>query len=122
MYGNYLRNLLSIISTKPGCAHDWVPPYTSEHRATLMTMHSLATFLQRKGDLAAAEPLTRETLALRQRVLGDDDPDTWKSMSDLAYMMLNKGDLVAGGLTLSYSGTCSFCTESIIYYDVCVFK
>ena len=56
----------------------------SERRARLELE---AKVLQDQGQYARAEELYREALATRQRTLGDDHPDTLRSMSNIAVVL-----------------------------------
>ncbi|KAK9384161.1 hypothetical protein V1515DRAFT_589424, partial [Lipomyces mesembrius] len=72
-----------------------------EHPATLWSMNSLAVLFNRKGNLASlfnrkgkyetAEPLCKETLRLRKKVLGEEHPDTLTSMHSLASLFHSQG-------------------------------
>jgi tetratricopeptide (TPR) repeat protein len=44
-----------------------------------------------QGDLAGAEPLYRRSLAIYERALGPEHPNTAQSMSNLAQMLRDKG-------------------------------
>jgi len=50
---------------------------------TLTAMSDRGFYLQRAGELEAAEPLLREALAGRRRVLGNDHEETLASLTDL---------------------------------------
>ena len=47
-----------------------------KHKDTLVTINNLASMLDTRGDLAAAEPLYREALQARRETLGDRHKDT----------------------------------------------
>ena len=47
------------------------------------------------GDLAAAEPLSREALEVRRETLGNRHPHTLISISGLGQLLMAKGDLSA---------------------------
>jgi uncharacterized protein HemY len=49
--------------------------------------------LQREGRLADIEPILQEVLAERQDTLGDDHPDTLKSISTLGRLLQVQGKL-----------------------------
>ena len=49
-----------------------------------MSMSNLAKSLRHQGKYAEAEAIHRQTLRLRETVLGKDHPDTLMSMSNLA--------------------------------------
>ena len=51
--------------------------------------------MKEKGDLAAAEPLSREALEGRREKLGARHPDTLSSISNLGLLLMAKGDLAA---------------------------
>jgi hypothetical protein len=46
------------------------------HPDTARSLHNLATLHRHQGDPAAARPLFERALAIRERVLGPDHPDT----------------------------------------------
>jgi len=48
--------------------------------------------LKKKGDYEAAEPLLREALAIRRRILNEDHPDVGFSCNNLALLLAEKGD------------------------------
>ncbi len=51
--------------------------------------------LQAQGDLAAARPLFERALAIREKALGPDHPDTATSLNNLAELLQAQGDLAA---------------------------
>ena len=51
--------------------------------------------MKEKGDLTAAEPLSREALEGRREKLGARNPDTLSSTSNLGLLLMEKGDLAA---------------------------
>ena len=51
--------------------------------------------MQKKGDLAAAEPLYREALEARREILGNRHPSTLGSINNLGALLQDKGDLAA---------------------------
>ncbi|KAK7994247.1 kinesin light chain [Apiospora marii] len=59
--------------------------------STLDSMNNLALVLNRQGKYAEAEEMHRETLALRETVLGREHPDTLDSMNALAIVLGNQG-------------------------------
>lgn len=70
-----------------------------EHPYTLRSMGLLASTLWARGDLAGAQTLDEQVLAVRRRVLGAEHPDTLTSMNNLASALWGKGDF-AGARTL----------------------
>lgn len=56
-------------------------------------MNNLAVFLELLGRRAEAEPFLREALERRRRVLGEDDPDTIQSITNLGGLMRAQGKL-----------------------------
>ena len=66
-----------------------------EHPETLTTRNNLAFCLRAMGDLAAAEPLFRRTLADRERAQGPEHPNTLTSRNNLADCLWAMGDLPA---------------------------
>ena len=59
------------------------------------SLNNLAALLQDKGDYAAAEPLYRRALAIREKALGPDHPNVALSLNNLAVLLWNKGDYAA---------------------------
>ena len=51
--------------------------------------------LESKGDYAAAEPLYRRALAIAEKTLGPDHPNTAMSLDNLAGLLASKGDYAA---------------------------
>ena len=49
---------------------------------------SLAEILRQRGDLTAAEPMLRNTLAVRFQKLGEEHPDTLLAMVSVAVVLL----------------------------------
>ena len=68
------------------------------HTHTEMRIENLGGLLQDKGDLAAAEPLSREALEVRRETLGNRHPDTLISINNLGILLKVKGDLAAAEL------------------------
>ena len=56
-----------------------------------MALSALASALSDARQYDRAEPLFRETLALRQRVLGDDHPDVAWTRYNFAYLLMETG-------------------------------
>ncbi|MBP6786322.1 MAG: tetratricopeptide repeat protein, partial [Candidatus Promineofilum sp.] len=61
--------------------------------ATLCT--NLGFYLKMSGDLPAARPYLERSLAIRERVLGPEHPDTAASLNNLGYLLQAMGDLPA---------------------------
>ena len=55
-------------------------------------MNNLAALLYSKGDYAGAEPLYRRALAIREKALGPEHPDTAQILNNLAELLHDKGD------------------------------
>ena len=53
--------------------------------------HRLASALWRAGQKKEAEPLVRQVLETRRRVLGEDHPDTLRSKNNLAVLLEQTG-------------------------------
>jgi tetratricopeptide (TPR) repeat protein len=75
------------------------------------TLNSQALALQSKGDLAGAEPLFRAALALAERVLGPDHPDTAGSLNNLAGLLEAQGDY--GGAEAAYRRAVDICERKL---------
>jgi tetratricopeptide (TPR) repeat protein len=56
------------------------------------SLNNAALSLQSKGDVAGAEPLFRTALAIAEKTLGPDHPDTAGSMNNLAGLLELQGD------------------------------
>ena len=85
-------------------AEQWMAYYL-EHRAgpdpeaertyqslRVTSLNNQALSLQSKGDLVGAEPLFRSALAIAEKTLGEDHPDTAGSLNNLAGLLESKGD------------------------------
>ena len=48
-----------------------------------------------QGDLAAARPLFERALAIAERALGPEHPETAVSLNNLGFLLLGQGDLAA---------------------------
>src|SRR5207245_2868193 len=59
------------------------------------SLSNLALSLLSKLDFEASEPLLRRALGARQRVLGEEHPDTLASLNNLGMLLEQKGDFVA---------------------------
>ena len=66
----------------------------AEHPAYLAARCSQATMLRWQGHYLEAERLHREVLTVQQRVLGDADPDTLRTLHNLAWEMVDEGRYV----------------------------
>ena len=62
---------------------------------TAEAVGSLAQLLNDRGDLAAAEPLYREALAMDQRLFPGDDARVATDLNNLSQVLADKGDLAA---------------------------
>lgn len=56
---------------------------------------ALGTYCYARGEFAVAKDLFSKALDVRQQLYGPDDPETLRSMSNLALVFHDKGDLVA---------------------------
>jgi tetratricopeptide (TPR) repeat protein len=56
------------------------------------SLNNQALSLESKGDFVSAEPLFRSALALAEKALGADHPDTAGSLNNLAALLESKGD------------------------------
>ncbi len=57
------------------------------------SLNNAALSLESKGDLAGAEPLFRQAVAIAETKLGPDHPDTAGSLNNLAGLLESRGDL-----------------------------
>ena len=55
--------------------------------------NEMGYYLQLRGDLAGARPYTERALAIWERVLGPEHPDTAGSLNNLGYLLQAMGDL-----------------------------
>jgi len=60
---------------------------TPEHPEIAATLNGLATLYTQIGDKAKAEPLFREALEIRTKVLGENHPDTGSTTTKLGRLM-----------------------------------
>jgi tetratricopeptide (TPR) repeat protein len=56
------------------------------------SLNNVALSLESNGDLNGAEPLFRSALAIAEKTLGPDHPDTAGSLNNLAGLLESKGD------------------------------
>ncbi|WP_322512085.1 tetratricopeptide repeat protein, partial [Chloroflexus sp.] len=56
------------------------------------SLNNLAGLLYQQGDDAAARPLYERALAIRERALGPEHPDTATSLNNLAGLLYQQGD------------------------------
>jgi hypothetical protein len=56
----------------------------SEHPSTATSLNNLAGLLQAQGDLAGARRLFERALAIREKALGPEHPDTGRTRSHYA--------------------------------------
>jgi hypothetical protein len=68
-----------------------------DHYDTARSLHDLAYLLRDQGDPAAAGPLFERALAIRERVLGPDHPDTIATRRALAELDAPGGGPPADG-------------------------
>jgi formylglycine-generating enzyme required for sulfatase activity len=69
--------------------------YGPEAIETLNTANNLAGLLCDRGELEAAERIYRDSLQVKQRVLGQDHPETHRSAKGLAAVLYEQADYVA---------------------------
>ena len=66
-----------------------------EHLNTATSLDNLAGLLVKQGDYAAALPLHKRALAIREKVLGPEHPETATSLDHLALLPQAQGDYAA---------------------------
>jgi tetratricopeptide (TPR) repeat protein len=59
---------------------------------TAFLLHELAKYAATQSDYDAAEPMFRQALKIRERILGPDHSDTLMSVNDLAELLMAKGE------------------------------
>jgi tetratricopeptide (TPR) repeat protein len=92
---------------RPAPARQWMATYL-QHRTepdpeseriyqsmNVTALNDEALSLESKGDLAAAEPLFRQAVAIAEKSLGPNHPDTAGSLNNLASLLESKGDYAA---------------------------
>ena len=67
----------------------------SEHAQLHPQPRQAVCYLRAKGDLGAAEPLSREALEARRITLGNRHLSTLSSVNNLGRLLKDKGDLAA---------------------------
>jgi len=77
--------VLDSLASEPYCPDDAA-------KAAAYAAHMAARFQARQGFHAAAEATLRDVLAVRQRVLGPDHPDTLATRHQIARVMAAQGD------------------------------
>ena len=60
-------------------------------------LNNLALVLRAQGDLAGARPLYERALAIREKALGPEHPDTAQSLNNLAVLLQAQGDFAGAG-------------------------
>ena len=55
--------------------------------------HNLAEFMRTKGDYGGAEPLYREMLGIRRKILGDQHPAVIAALNKLVLLVKDKSEL-----------------------------
>jgi len=63
-----------------------------EHVSVATSLNNLAILLKERGDYAGAEPLYRQSLAMRRKLLGDEHPSVAASLDNLALLLKSRGD------------------------------
>jgi hypothetical protein len=63
-----------------------------DHPDVAMALADLASLLQERGDLSGAEPLFRESLEMRKRLLGEDHRDTLHSVILMGGLRVAQGN------------------------------
>ena len=58
---------------------------------SVITLHNLAELYRRQGKYEQAEELYQRALAIREKVLGSDHPDTATTLHNLAYLYQDQG-------------------------------
>ena len=58
-----------------------------------MSLNNLAVLLRAQGDLAGARPLYERALAIREKVLGPEHPDTARASTTSPVLLQAQGDL-----------------------------
>jgi CHAT domain-containing protein len=67
--------------------------YPKDHHALAVSLNNLGMLLQARGDLAGAEPLYRDALAMRRRLHPNDHPGLAVSLNNLGGLLQARGDL-----------------------------
>ena len=65
----------------------------NEHAETARSVYELADLLSRMGDFAEAEPLFRESLALRRKLTGNKSLEVAQSIEGLALNLFDQGNI-----------------------------
>jgi tetratricopeptide (TPR) repeat protein len=68
--------------------------YGNEHPLVAASLYELASVLPKRGNLAEAEVMHREALAMKQKLLGNEHPTVATSLYALANVLQDRGDLV----------------------------
>ncbi|MEM1096100.1 MAG: serine/threonine-protein kinase [Bacteroidota bacterium] len=82
-------------ATYGAAAAAWLDAESRENEDYARSLKYQAFLLMMMGDLEAAEPMQREVLALRQRMLGDEAESVGSISKNLGTTMLLKGDFEA---------------------------
>jgi hypothetical protein len=70
-----------------------------EHPGTAISLDNLALLLSDQGDLAGARPLYERALAIREKVLGPEHPDTI-SLKNAASLFQDQADPIPSAALL----------------------
>jgi tetratricopeptide (TPR) repeat protein len=70
---------------------DYVEPREIEQEVTARLLNQLARYAYGRAEYATAEPLLQRALAIREKALGLDHPDTAASLNDLAVLYRDQG-------------------------------
>jgi eukaryotic-like serine/threonine-protein kinase len=67
--------------------------YPGDHEEKASALDALAHLVKDRGDLAGAEPLSRESLAMKRRLFPGDHEEVATALNDLAVLLQDRGDL-----------------------------
>jgi Tetratricopeptide repeat len=74
-----------------------IPSDGQNEQVVATDLNNFAGLLQAQGDFAEARPLYERALAIREKVLGPEHPDTATSLNNLALLHQAPGDVAALG-------------------------
>ena len=91
MYVTAVARLIEKSDPHPSRSRQWIaaPPRIVDARGN--RINNMVALLKKQGKHDLAEPLCREALETRRRVLGDDHTNTLNSMNSMARLLEHQG-------------------------------
>ena len=87
--GRLLPHLLAVVNL--------AADYVVQTQTVAYLNNTLGFYLRYHGDLAGARPYYERALAITEKALGAEHPDTTRSLNNLAFLHYKEGDLAGAG-------------------------